>query len=220
MMAEHFCISCRTPFLNPHPLNEEGRCGLCRRGWNGFDMVYSFGSYEGVLRELVHLLKYHGVDTLARPLGALLASALPRDERFDLIVPMPMHWWRRWRRGYNQARLLAEELSRRTGIPSADVGSRTRRTAPQAGLSNAQRRRNVAGTFGVRGRERLKGRNVLVVDDVFTTGSTSSSFSLALKRAGAARVSVLALARTDRSLSAEIVVAMGRSRPALVGAAR
>lgn len=217
--AEYFCVSCRTPFLTARPLDEEGLCGLCRRGWNGFDAAYSFGAYEGALRELIHLLKYRGVVTLAGPLGDKMATALPRDERFDVIVPMPMHWWRRWRRGYNQAYLLAERLSNRTGIPIADVVRRNRSAAPQAGLSNAQRRRNVAGSFGVRDRAELQGRHVLLVDDVFTTGATSGACSQALKRAGAARVSVLALARTDRRSPVELILTSGVSKPAVAGAA-
>jgi len=101
--ADYFCISCRTPFQNGFPLDSEGRCALCRSGLRGFDAAYCFGSYEGVLRELIHLYKYGRIPTLARPLADLLAAALPRDERFDAIVPVPLHSWRRWRRGFNQA---------------------------------------------------------------------------------------------------------------------
>jgi ComF family protein len=187
---------------------------------NGFDAAYSFGAYEGVLRELVHLLKYRGVHTLAGPLGGMMASAFPRDERFDMIVPMPIHWWRRWRRGYNQSLLLAKELGRRTGIPVVDTGRRTRRALPQAGLSNAQRRSNVAGTFSVRDRARIEGRDLLLVDDVFTTGATAGACSRALKRAGARHVSVLTLARTDRRWNTSTEITAGRSRKVMTGAAR
>ena len=79
--ADYFCISCRTPFQNGFPLDSEGRCALCRSGLRGFDAAYCFGSYEGVLRELIHLYKYGRIPTLARPLADLLAAALPRDER-------------------------------------------------------------------------------------------------------------------------------------------
>src|SRR5205807_8467640 len=98
--------SCRAPFANEFPLDEQGRCALCRRGLHGFDAAYSFGFYEGALGELVQLLKYGKVTTLARPLGEMLARALPRDQQYDVLVPMPMHWRRRWERGFNQADLL------------------------------------------------------------------------------------------------------------------
>ena len=84
LSAEFFCVSCRTPFQNAFPLDAEGRCALCRHGLRGFDAAYCFGSYEGVLRELIHLYKYGRIKTLARPLGALLAAALPREERFGI----------------------------------------------------------------------------------------------------------------------------------------
>lgn len=198
--AEYFCSCCRAPFVSPHPLDEQGRCALCRRGLTGFDAAYAYGAYEGRLRQLIHLFKYDGIRTLAGPLAELLLAALPRQERFDAIVPMPLHWRKRWQRGFNQAKLLAEALSRRTGIPVLEAVRRRRATPPQAGLSNAERRRNVAGAFEVRRRARVEGRRLLLVDDVFTTGATAGACAAALKRAGAERVSVLALARTDRRL--------------------
>ena len=148
-VAEHFCSVCGTPFANAFPLDEEGRCAICRLGTRGFDAVYCFGGYEGVLRELVHLLKFGGVRTLAKPMGRYLSAVLPRGERFDAIVPMPLHWRRRWQRGFNQAELLSLELARRTGIPVRRLVRRTRPTAQQAGLSNARRRSNVTGAFAV-----------------------------------------------------------------------
>jgi ComF family protein len=171
---------------------------LCRLGLQGFDAVYSYGSYEGTLRKLIHLFKYDGVRPLARALGESLALALPRDQSFDAIVPMPLHWWKRWQRGFNQADLLAREISRRWNVPVRGVVTRQRATAPQAGLTNSQRRLNVSGAFRVKRGIRLKGLRVLLVDDVLTTGATASACARALKRAGAAHVSLLALARTDR----------------------
>jgi len=205
--------------MNAHPLDEQGLCGLCRRGANGFDAAYSFGAYEGTLRELIHLFKYQRIRTLAAPLGMMLVSALPRDERFDVISPMPMHWMRRWQRGFNQAELLARMIGRRTGIPVRNLVRRRRATAPQAGLSNAQRRSNVAGVFAVRRRTGIAGRRILLVDDVFTTGATASACAAALKRAGAARVTVLTLARTDRRLAVEMSAPPAGMKPEAVGAA-
>ena len=198
LAAEFFCVACRMPFLNRSPLDESGRCALCRLGLSGFDAVYSFGSYEGALRKLIHLFKYDGVRPLARVFGKFLAPSIPIDDRFDIIVPMPLHWRRRWQRGFNQSALLAREIARRLNLPLRKVVRRTRSTAAQAGLTNAKRRANVRGAFRIKSRVRLDGMRVLLVDDVLTTGATAASCARVLKRAGAASVTVLALARTDR----------------------
>ena len=76
-LAEYFCVDCRTPFLNSAPLDDNGRCALCRSGLSGFDAVYSYGEYDGALRKLIHVFKYGGVKPLASPLGRLLSGALP-----------------------------------------------------------------------------------------------------------------------------------------------
>jgi ComF family protein len=167
----------------------------------GFDAVYSYGSFEGTLRQLIHLFKYGGVQPLARVFGERMALALPREHSFDAIVPMPLHWWKRWRRGFNQADLLAREIGRRWNVRVRGVMLRTRATAPQAGLTNAQRRLNMRGAFRVKRGVRLDGLRVLLVDDVFTTGATASACARALKRAGAKNVSLLTLARTDRRIA-------------------
>jgi ComF family protein len=200
--AEYFCAACRTPFANAHPLDESGRCALCRLGLNRFDAAYSFGAYEDTLRKLIHLFKYGRVRTLAGPLGALLGASLPSGESFDAVAPMPLHWWRRWRRGFNQAELLAREVARRCGVEVVNAVRRARATAPQAGLSHAQRRENVAGAFEVRRPERVRGLRVALVDDVMTTGATANACAAALKRAGARRVTLLVLARVDRRAAA------------------
>jgi ComF family protein len=199
--AEYFCISCRTPFQNGFPLDSEGRCALCRSGLRGFDAAYCYGSYEDVLRELIHLFKYGKTPTLARPLTDFLASAMPRDEQLDAIVPVPLHWWRRWQRGFNQAELLARALSARTGLPVVGALRRARSTPAQAGLSNQGRRENVARAFApARAASRLAGKRILLVDDVMTTGATAAACAAALKRAGAKRVALLTVARVDRRL--------------------
>ncbi|MBZ5608668.1 MAG: ComF family protein [Acidobacteriia bacterium] len=169
----------------------------------GLDAAYSFGFYEDELRELIHLFKYHGVQTLAKPLGRLLALALPRQQSFDVIVPMPLHWRKRWRRGFNQAALLAREIGRRSHVPVAHLLRRVRNTAAQAGLTNAKRRLNVSGAFRASGRA-LNGKRVLLIDDVMTTGATASACARALKRAGAAEVTLLTLARADRRMNFEV----------------
>ncbi len=190
-------MQCRTPFRNAYALDEQGRCSLCQTGARGFDAAYTPFAYETRLRRLIQVFKYEGVRTLAGPLGASLAEALPRQEHPEVIVAMPMHWLRRLERGYNQADLLAREVARRTGLPLA-APLRRRRSEPQAGKSGAQRRANVRGKFQAIRPAAVRGRHVLLIDDVLTTGATAAAGALALKRAGAARVTLLALARVDR----------------------
>jgi ComF family protein len=202
LAAEYFCVSCRTPFANSFPLDASGRCALCRSNLQGFDAAYSFGTYEGALRELIHLFKYDRIRTLAGSLADHLVAAYPREERFDAVVPMPLHWFRRWRRGFNQSALLAGEIGRRCGVPVVKAVRRVRATPSQAGHSNTRRRANVRGAFAPARAGSVKGLRVLLVDDVMTTGATASSCARALKRAGASYVAVLTLARADRRFRA------------------
>jgi ComF family protein len=204
IQPEFYCRTRRTPFLNKYPLDESGQCALCRLGVNGFDEVYSAGAYEGALRKLIHLFKFDGVQPLASPLGAFLKRILPREQRFDAIVPMPLHWRRRWQRGFNQSELLAREIARDWKIPVKKAVYRKRATVPQAGLTSAQRRKNVQGAFETNKKMRLDGLHVMLVDDVLTTGATASACARALKRTGAARVSLITLARRDRRAGWEL----------------
>ncbi|HEX4137694.1 MAG TPA: ComF family protein [Bryobacteraceae bacterium] len=200
--ADYFCALCNTPFINAWPLDEQGVCAVCRSGLRGYDSAASFGMYEGSLRSLIHLLKYSGMKPLARPLAEYLMRAIPADEHFDALIPVPLHWRRQWSRGFNQAELLARYVAKQRGIPVWNVLRRRRATDTQAGLANAGRRRNVAGAFKVRANARLAGKRILLIDDVMTTGATASACAAALKRGGAGFVSLLTLARVDRRLEA------------------
>lgn len=202
--AEHFCVACRTPFLSSFPLDADGLCGLCRRGLNAFDAAYSFGSYEDELRQLIHLFKYARIQTLAGPLGRMLASAVPQDQEFDLIIPVPLHWWKQWRRGFNQSLLLAREVSRATGTKICRAVRRVHSTQAQAGLTGHKRRENMRGAFRVLSRRQVANKRILLIDDVMTTGATAGSCARVLKRAGAARVTLLTLARVDRRLTVAV----------------
>jgi ComF family protein len=200
--ADYFCAVCNTPYLNGWPLDEQGVCAACRAGLRGFDHAASFGNYEGSLRSLIHLFKYSGMKPLVRPLAAYLERALPIDEAFDAVVPVPLYWRKQWERGFNQAELLARHLAKHRGVPVLNALRRKRATATQAGLASAGRRRNVAGAFVVRASPRvsrnLAGKKILLIDDVMTTGATASACASALKRGGARTVSLLTLARVDR----------------------
>jgi len=163
-----------------------------------YNRARAVAHYSGAMRTLVHQLKYadrHDARTL---LGRWLAEAgrelLPG---IDVIVPVPLSRLRLLQRQFNQAAVLAGELSRQTGIPANPLLLvRTRSTRSQVGMTRDQRSRNVAGAFAVPARRHavLRGRNVLLVDDVVTTGATVEACARTLKRAGAARVDVLALA--------------------------
>jgi ComF family protein len=198
LQTEFFCTSCHAPFANAFPLDAQGVCAACREGLRGFDRAASFGFYEGTLRGLIHLYKYKGMKPLARPLAAFLDRAVPIDQAFDAVVAVPLHWRKRWQRGFNQAELLARHVAKRRRVPLLNALKRKRATAIQASLASAGRRRNVAGAFALRRGQAVAGKKILLIDDVMTTGATASACASVLKRAGALSVSLVTLARVDR----------------------
>ena len=164
-----------------------------------YDRARAVARYNGVMRELIHALKYgdrhEGVALFSRWMIHAGADIL---EQADILIPVPLARLRLWSRRFNQSALLARSVARSFDIiDDPDSLVRTRRTASQVGLSAEQRRKNVAGAFlvPVRQSKNIAGRNVLLIDDVITTGATANACARALKRAGAARVDVLALAR-------------------------
>jgi ComF family protein len=164
-----------------------------------YDRARAVAHFSGSMRTLIHQFKYadrhDGRALFGRWLGEAGRELLTGA---DVIVPVPLTRWRLLSRRFNQAAILAEELSRQTGLAAEPLLlQRTRFTKTQVGLTHDQRRRNVAGAFNVASgrRHRLIGRNVLLIDDVITTGATAEACARALRRAGAARVDVLVLAR-------------------------
>jgi ComF family protein len=149
--------------------------------------VASAWIYDDAAAAVVQALKYDGRPQLASALGGVLAGALSADaRRADLVLEMPLHPARERERGYNQASVLADALAEAASVPRAPGAIlRTRATAPQARLGQRERRQNVGGAFQVRHPARLRGRRVLVVDDVLTTGSTMQACLGALAEAGA-----------------------------------
>jgi ComF family protein len=188
------------------PENSEARCGLCRRLEPPYVKATAYGSYESGLRELIHLLKYDQVRPAANVLGRMLAEAIedlqPLFTRVDvLVVPVPLHSRKLRQRGFNQSELIAKAaLKILTGAVrfqlSAGVMERRRETKSQIGLSRHQRRENIRGAFVVAKPDEVTERLVLVVDDVFTTGTTVSECARILRRAGASKVYVATVART------------------------
>jgi len=188
-------------------------CAPCRKVPPPFERAAAYGVYEGALREMLHLLKYEGVQTLASPLGAKLAEAILLLEASagftgDLaVVAVPLFTRNQRRRGFNQSVLLADEaiVRLRTLRPSWKLTARhgllrrVRETESQFNLSTKGRRRNLLGAFKViDDANTLAGRDVVLIDDIYTTGATSRACSLALRRAGARRVWVATLARAQK----------------------
>jgi ComF family protein len=171
-------------------------CADCRSGHHAVEQIRSAVYSEGVLREAIHALKYDGITALVEPLASLMADYWSRcPMAVDVMVPVPLHRARQRRRGFNQAALLARGLSERTGIPvDEDILVRHRRTAAQVGLDADERTRNVRGAFR-RVSAGAKGRAVLVIDDVCTTGSTLEACAVALQQGGVKSVKALTLAR-------------------------
>jgi ComF family protein len=196
-LGEPCCVRCGLPFA----YGGEGReCGRCLAEPPRFDRLRAAVAYGDVARTVALKLKYSGrpgvAETLARFMRRHLADVGGGLDA--LLVPVPLHRWRIWKRGYNQAALIAAALSRVSGAPHApDILRRTRATPSLKGLGRGERALAVRGAFKVNeeGRARLAGRHVVLVDDVFTSGATASACTLALRRAGAASVAVLCWAR-------------------------
>ncbi len=168
------------------------------------------GDYSGPLRRLIHDLKFRGVDYLGSPLGKeaagrlgplLAAISLPRP---DCVVPVPLHWWRRSRRGYNQAEIIATTFARSIGLPLVSrILQRHRAGRRQLGLTRGERLRSLDRCFRVRrdalrraGRAGIGAPTILLLDDVVTTGATLDACAAALREAGAGAIIGCALART------------------------
>ena len=163
-----------------------------------YDRARAVAPYSGLMRRLIHDLKFHDRDDLTVLLGGWLTET-GKDllVEADLIVPVPLSRSRLLRRRFNQAARLGADVSVRTGITMDPLSLvRVRATASQVGLSRTQREENVRGAFAVREarRDRIDGRRIVLLDDVITTGATVAAATRALRRAGAERVDVLALA--------------------------
>jgi ComF family protein len=179
----------------------------------------AYGSYDSGLRELIHLLKYNGVRPAARVLGRMLAEAWPMLEssfasETVLVVPVPLFKGKRRQRGFNQSELIAGaalKLYSANGRLQLAPGLllRIRDTHSQIGLTSHQRRENLRGAFAVARAQEVTGREVLLVDDVYTTGTTASECAKVLRRAGAAKVWVATVARTLKLASKYVDITAG-----------
>lgn len=200
ILAAPFCRTCGDPLPSWRVISVAlEQCPRCRRVHGFVDTARAAGEYEGSLRAILHAFKYEGRRVLAGPLAVMMRAAgadILVDA--DWVVPVPLHPWRRMRRGFNQA----DDLARRLGVPMLRALWRARATAPQTGLNAAARRRNVRRAFELspflsraRRQRLLEGRIVVLVDDVRTTGATIEACAAALKDADAHEVRALTAAR-------------------------
>jgi ComF family protein len=211
---------------------------MCRRIEPLFARSAAYGSYEGGLRDLIHLLKYNHVRPAAGVLGRMLAEAIEDllpdfatgapskpgvglGGRLPVIVPVPLHSSRQRERGFNQSEEIARAAAKL--LPgfelNTEVLARKRWTESQIGLTRHQRRANLRGAFAVVGPEFIAARDVLLVDDVFTTGTTVSECARILSHSGASRVFVATVARVLKDAPAAASNNLTREEPAVVLAA-
>ena len=200
-----------TDRLEADRIEVETRCLLCQRADPPFERAVAYGSYDGELRDLIHLLKFQQVRPAAAVLGRMLAEtianleqAMPVGTLFSstiTVVPVPLHTRKQAQRGFNQAEMIARDaLKQLSPLKRFDLCTgvllRRRETGSQIGLTRHQRRENMRGAFAVSDPTRILNRDILLIDDVYTTGTTASECARVLRRAGAARVWVATVART------------------------
>ena len=196
-LGDPCCARCGLPF-DYSGGESEAECGRCLADPPPFERMRAAVAYGELARRVALKLKYGGRPGVAVTLARFMARHVGPDGSGALLVPVPLHRWRIWRRGYNQAALIASALAERTGLEKdLDLLRRVKRTPVLRGLGRRERALAVRGAFAVREEKkaRIAGRTVVLVDDVFTSGATAGACAKALKRAGAGRVEILCWAR-------------------------
>jgi len=186
-----FCVECRS-FIE-----KESHCRQCKDE-SGLGLIYSLGNFDDSYQNLVYAFKYDQLVNVGIRLGAVLGEQIREDKRFagfDFLVPVPLHPSRKRKRGFNQSEILADEISQKVGLSVLkDVLRRKKRTKDQTNLNAAQRQENVRGAFKVRDQDEILGKNIILVDDVVTTGATLKECARSLTQAGANSVLGLTVA--------------------------
>jgi ComF family protein len=183
------------------PLPDGGaRCYSCRKKpLSHIESVRSAGEYRGLLRTWIHKFKYQNKDYCDRILGRLITYVLDKEKScadVDAVVAVPMHWLKKFFRGYDQAELLAVKAAAHIGKPVLKKTLiRKRLTKPQFRLNVSERKANLRDSFAVRNPKNVKGKKILLVDDVATTCATLEQCALALKRSGARKIYAVTVAR-------------------------
>ena len=198
LISEPLCTCCGRPF---HKATGGDRlCGLCLTGHYHFDLARALVRYQPPITTIISSFKYHGQTTSLKSFQAIQQQlpGLTQLNQPDLIIPVPLHLKRLQQRGFNQALLLARAFyQNQHQLIDFRVLERHRYTEPQTGLSGKVRRKNLKNAFRVKDEEIVKGKRVVLVDDVFTTGTTVNECAKVLKKAGAKEVLVLTMARVD-----------------------
>jgi len=188
------CPRCGSPLEG-----KEGECICCSRLDPELELVRSVAWFMGAVPELIHRFKYQGLYRLAVFIAEFMVSHPASSEVLapaEVLVPVPLHRWRKLRRGYNQSEKIAQELTALSGKELAcDSLVRVRRTRSQTRLTPRERKLNVSGAFKVKEPAKFTGRTVLLIDDVMTTGATLSACAVSLKKAGAKRILAYTFAR-------------------------
>ena len=192
-----FCISCGRFFSG---VGEPHVCSLCLEKKPYYSRHRSCGLYKGKLKDILLLYKYRQLKVLGKGLADFISRSLGRDESLfsdaDLLVPVPLHPWKKRKRGFNQAGEITVWLSKRHSIPYQDKALvKIKNTPPQTSLESKERLENVKNAYAVKKPGLINGKTILLVDDVFTTGATINECSRVLKRAGAKEVRALTLAQ-------------------------
>ena len=197
-LGEPCCARCALPF--EYGEAAEVICGRCLAEPPAFDRLRAAVAYGEIARAVALKLKYGGRPGVAETMARFMARHLDAGEA-PILAPVPLHRWRIWRRGYNQAALIAGALARPAGLEARlDLLERVKPTPILRGMNPRQRKDAVRGAFRVHPKHKaaLKGRAVVLVDDVYTSGATANACARILRRAGAARVEVLCWARVVR----------------------
>jgi ComF family protein len=205
------CETCGELLPGSPSLIRASICSVCQEAPPSFAKAVAYGAYEAELRELIHLLKYEQVVPAAGVLGGMLAEAVEKlsiSEKRVMVVPVPLHRSKRRQRGFNQTELIVRDALKKLGHPrfelAINVLERRRATVSQIGLTRAQRAENIHGAFRVEHLNRVQGRDILLVDDVLTTGTTAAECARVLRKAGANRVWVATVARTLKNAAIKV----------------
>lgn len=203
LIERPYCAKCGKPLIPTDffKQNREILCLDCKRKKYSFKFSRSTGIYDKVLKKCIHLFKYYGEKKLAKPLGKLMVDSLVKNDEFkrkiDLIIPVPLHRNDLKKRGFNQSVLLGKVTGDYLSIPVREnVLVKKKLTPFQVNLSKKERKINILGAFSVEKPEEIKGKNILILDDVFTTGATVEECTKELMKARAKNIFVLTLART------------------------